>query len=316
MIISDKLWQELLILKDKSVTNTSLGWTFDGNTFSEICDTSNLDASIIGLLLKGDNDIEKLSVLSHYKLIKTPFEELSLYVKKDIDKALLDCLQNYWPLSVLSHLHNDVPHIFIHAATSLDGYLATSSGHSRWIGNEENLIHAHRLRALTDAILVGSKTVINDKPLLNVRHVEGKSPKRLILSNKCKDLSSLQKNPDCDTFLLRDSEYNYDDCTNHFDKIIAFKGTSKKEKILDLLKKCKDENISSILIEGGGSTLSAFIETNFAKVIQLHLSPMLFGDGIKAVKLPKSNLVDDTLKLKDMYMTQIGNSFMITAGIV
>jgi len=46
------------------------------------------------------------------------------------------------------------------------------------------------------------------------------------------------------------------------------------------------------------------------------ISPMLFGDGIKAVKLPKVNLVDETHKLKNMSVTQVGDTFMITAGLV
>ncbi|WP_299111724.1 RibD family protein [uncultured Winogradskyella sp.] len=316
MKVDDTLWQKLLELKNKTITKNILGWAFNGKSFSEIYSIVNLNTNYTAILLKSNSELSENTNLSSYRRIKIPFEGLLFFVYTNISSELLAVLQNYWPLSVLCHLNTNLPYIFIHSATSLDGYLATTSGSSQWIGNDENLIHAHRLRALFDSVLVGGKTVLNDKPSLNVRHVKGDNPKRLILSNKCKNLSSLKKIANCKTYLLRDLEYSYDDYTNHFDKIISFKGKSKKDKILDLLQKCKDENITSILIEGGGTTLSTFIETKFAKTIQFHISPMLFGSGIKAVKLPAVNLVNETHKLKNMYVTQIGNSFMITAGLV
>nr|WP_321236202.1 RibD family protein [uncultured Psychroserpens sp.] len=316
MNISKVLWQNILDLKNKSTSEHCLGWAFDGTYFSELLDDDNLDDNCTALLLKSNSSHTLKTKLSTFKHITIPFEGLSFYTSSAISNDTLNILQNYWPLSVLPHLNTELPHIFIHSAISLDGYLATSSGHSHWIGNDENLIHAHRLRALSDAVLVGGKTVLNDKPSLNVRHVKGDNPIRLILSNKCKDLSSLKDISECKTYLLRDSEYDYDNCANHFDKIISFNGVSKKDRLVDLLQQCKTENIRSILVEGGGTTLSSFIETKLAKIVQFHISPMLFGCGIKAVELPEVNLVNETLKLKDMHVTPIGNSFMVTAGLL
>lgn len=315
MNISKVLWQNILDLKNTSVSENCLGWSFNGSSFSELHSTSDVNNTHNALLLKSHITVELKTELSKYNHIKIPYEGLSLFTNATISNDHVNILQNYWPLSVIHHLNSKLPHIFIHSAISLDGYLATSSGHSHWIGNEENLIHAHRLRALLDAVLVGGKTVINDKPTLNVRHVEGDNPIRLVLSNKCKDLSSLKATSECKTYLLRDSAYDYDNCTNHFDKIISFSGTCKKEKLTHLLRQCKNENINSILVEGGGTTLSSFVETKLAKIVQFHISPMLFGSGIKALKLPEVNLVSEAHKLKDMNMTPVGNSFMVTARL-
>jgi len=90
-------------------------------------------------------------------------------------------------------ISGDVPFTMVHMAVSLDGKIATVNGHSKWIGNEQNLNHAHRLRAILDGILIGSGTVKTDSPTLNVRRVTGQSPTRFVLSNVSQDFSQLQK---------------------------------------------------------------------------------------------------------------------------
>ncbi|MDH5604452.1 MAG: dihydrofolate reductase family protein, partial [Cyclobacteriaceae bacterium] len=78
-----------------------------------------------------------------------------------------------------------------HFAQSLDAKIATENGASQWIGNEENLIHAHRMRALCDGVLIGAKTLKTDKPRLTVRHVEGPDPVRIVMGDGDYDFSSL-----------------------------------------------------------------------------------------------------------------------------
>src|ERR1700722_4202831 len=64
---------------------------------------------------------------------------------------------------------------------SLDGRIATPTGHSKYISGPEALRHLHQLRALVDAVVVGVQTVIADDPQLTVRHVEGRNPARVVI---------------------------------------------------------------------------------------------------------------------------------------
>src|SRR5215813_2997841 len=64
---------------------------------------------------------------------------------------------------------------------SLDGRIATLSGHSRYINGPEGIAHLHRLRALVDAVVVGAGTVRVDDPQLTVRHVTGPNPVRVVI---------------------------------------------------------------------------------------------------------------------------------------
>src|SRR6476619_7293073 len=67
---------------------------------------------------------------------------------------------------------------------SLDGRIATVSGHSRYINGPAGLEHLHRLRALVDAVLVGVGTAVADDPQLTVRRCEGPHPARVVLDPK------------------------------------------------------------------------------------------------------------------------------------
>src|SRR5262249_34956267 len=67
---------------------------------------------------------------------------------------------------------------------SLDGRIATESGHSKYINGPAGLDHLHRLRALTDAVVVGVGTALADNPQLTVRRVAGPQPVRVVIDPK------------------------------------------------------------------------------------------------------------------------------------
>ena len=64
---------------------------------------------------------------------------------------------------------------------SLDGRIATATGHSHYINGPEAIDHLHRLRALVDAVVVGIGTVLADDPQLTVRRVAGPHPARVVI---------------------------------------------------------------------------------------------------------------------------------------
>src|SRR6185369_10007960 len=64
---------------------------------------------------------------------------------------------------------------------SLDGCVATASGHSHYINGPAGLAHLHRLRAIVDAVVVGVGTALADDPQLTVRHVAGRNPARVVI---------------------------------------------------------------------------------------------------------------------------------------
>jgi diaminohydroxyphosphoribosylaminopyrimidine deaminase/5-amino-6-(5-phosphoribosylamino)uracil reductase len=81
----------------------------------------------------------------------------------------------------LKHRSVGRPWVVLKLAATLDGRVAAADGSSRWITGEEARRDAHRLRALSDAVIVGAGTVRRDDPELTVRDVEGRDPLRVVL---------------------------------------------------------------------------------------------------------------------------------------
>jgi hypothetical protein len=74
---------------------------------------------------------------------------------------------------ILVNKYSKTPFTCVHLAQTIDGKIATVSRKSKWIGNQENLIHAHRIRALVDLILIGGNTFRIDKPKLECKAGKG-----------------------------------------------------------------------------------------------------------------------------------------------
>jgi diaminohydroxyphosphoribosylaminopyrimidine deaminase/5-amino-6-(5-phosphoribosylamino)uracil reductase len=79
------------------------------------------------------------------------------------------------------------PFVILKAAISLDGKVATRSGDSRWISSEASRNYVHHLRQITDAVMLGISTVLQDDPLLTVRLPGGRClhhPLRVIVDSR------------------------------------------------------------------------------------------------------------------------------------
>jgi diaminohydroxyphosphoribosylaminopyrimidine deaminase/5-amino-6-(5-phosphoribosylamino)uracil reductase len=193
-----------------------------------------------------------------------------------------------------------------HFAQSLDGRIATDSGDSKWIGNDENLVHAHRMRALCDGILIGANTLNADHPALTVRLVEGANPRRIVLCSSEADFSSLQR--------CRDEVLLVGSCEDPQIPQTTYKRFSTGERgridCHQLLQYLYSKGIYSVYVEGGASTTSGFIEDEATDVIQLHFSPLIFGSGISSFSLPEIRLVDEAVSFVSFYFYPMGDSCM------
>lgn len=191
-----------------------------------------------------------------------------------------------------------------HFAQSLDGKIATHTGHSRWIGNDENLLHAHRMRALCEGILIGKGTLLSDDPALTTRHVEGPNPRRIVVSSTPCNFKSLLNSSTEEIWWVggkEDSEHV---------RCIQTEKHPETTRCERLLRTLYEKGIKTVFIEGGSVTTSAFLAEGMIDIMQFHISPMVFGSGIPGINLPEIAEVGESVKFDSWKFFPVGDAVM------
>ena len=194
--------------------------------------------------------------------------------------------------------------IILNAATSIDGKIATVNGDTK-ISSILDLKRVHRLRSKSDVILVGISTVINDDPLLTIRHGMNKkgtkNPIRIIIDSKARIplQSKIVKTANqIETRLVVTSKApskNLKKLEKRGLKIIMLeKGREDKEDGIEdnpekvdlkkLFNQLEEEGVSYVLVEGGGEINWSIIKNNLFNEIIITISPMIIG-GKNAISL-------------------------------
>ncbi len=148
----------------------------------------------------------------------------------------------------LTHRSTGRPHVVVKLAATLDGRLAAPDGSSRWITGPDARVDVHRLRAESDAILVGAGTVRADDPELTVRDADGPDPERIVLGHApdgarvhpCREMSG---------------------------------------PLPDVLDRLGHDGIVQLLVEGGGGVAGDFHRAGLVDRYVVYLAPKLAGGG-------------------------------------
>jgi riboflavin-specific deaminase-like protein len=168
-------------------------------------------------------------------------------------------------------------------AQTLDGRIATRSGHSQWIGGAGDLDHTHRLRALSDAVVVGAGTIRADDPLLTTRRVDGPSPVRVVL-DAGRRLSAehgvFRTGPP--TLLVTSCD---GPATHGSADVLRVPSGAGGLDLPALLRALAGRGLSRIFVEGGGQTVSRFLAAGCLDRLHVTVAPMILGSGRPAFDL-------------------------------
>ena len=165
------------------------------------------------------------------------------------------------------------PYVILKWAQTRDGYMdidrSEDKATSYWITNYALKVLAHKWRGEEDAILVGWRTMANDRPRLTTREYPGKNPQRFVMQRGDEVLSELPYTP-------------------------------LPEKVEEALDRMYQLNIQSVIVEGGKKTLEKFLEAELWDEARILVGNQMWGKGLKAPKLPripekKVNIVDNQL---------------------
>ncbi len=183
-----------------------------------------------------------------------------------------------------------------HLGQSLDGFIATHSGQSQYVTGEENILHLHRMRALCEAVVVGAGTVAADDPQLTTRKVPGPNPLRVVL-DPSRRLGTHYKVFTDDTaptlYVTTTSMMRPGETHVGHAAIAAVSDVPNGMDAAAVLRLLRDRGCHRIFVEGGGVTVSMFLQADLLDRLQVATAPLIIGNGRPAIRLPARDALSE-----------------------
>jgi diaminohydroxyphosphoribosylaminopyrimidine deaminase/5-amino-6-(5-phosphoribosylamino)uracil reductase len=185
-----------------------------------------------------------------------------------------------------------------HLGQSLDGFIATRSGDSRFVTGPANLVHLHRMRSLCDAVVVGAGTVAIDDPQLTTRLVPGQSPLRVVIDPQRTLGAHYRVFSDgaaptlvaCGVSRLGrwalGPVVQGGPARHGRAELLGVPEAGTGLDLAALLAALRLRGFMRVFIEGGGQTVSSFLAAGLVDRLQIAVAPFLIGDGRPAIRLP------------------------------
>lgn len=211
-----------------------------------------------------------------------------------------------------------MPFVIAKCGMSLDGKIATRTGDSRWVTSETARRRVHELRNEVDAILVGSRTVMLDDPSLTTRldTDQTKDPIRVILD------ADDYLDPQARVFHLESKAPTWvvvpdDRDIPEADETLHIPSGPGGLAMRYLMRELGAREVTSVLIEGGGTTLASAFEAGLVDKLLFFVAPKIVGgrDAITAVEGEGAARMADAIPLERMRATPIGEDILIEAYV-
>ena len=213
------------------------------------------------------------------------------------------------------------PFVIAKSALTMDGWIATSSGHSQWITNDKSRQFVHRLRDRVDAVMVGIGTVIADDPSLTTRLTrgKGKDPLRIIVDTHLRtplNAKVITQDSSADTLIVTSEDAVLENPQKFgADSVSTLVCPTRAGKIdLDILmSKLGEMSITSILVEGGASITGSMLRERLMDKFYIFKAPKLLGgdDGIPMATGPGAKRMDECVTLKEIKTRRFGDDILI-----
>lgn len=216
---------------------------------------------------------------------------------EDWDDEAIELLALLKPL--LEQPPDGAPWVIGQLGQSLNGCIATRGGDSNYVNGEQVLLHLHRLRALSDAVIVGAGSAAIDNPQLTTRRVAGEHPMRIVLDPGLRLAPTLRVFTDrqAPTLLVCDTAREAEAAQRvSADQVLGVPGLVDAKGTMDLrvlLAALQQRGLRVLFVEGGGVTVSRFIAQGCMDRLHLSVAPVLIGGGRPGLMLPPSAAMRD-----------------------
>ena len=215
------------------------------------------------------------------------------------------------------------PFVVLKAAMTLDGKIATATGQSKWITNETSRAYGYKLRDIYDGIMVGINTVIEDNPMLTARVDGGKNPIRIVVDSNLKiDINAnVVQDKSAKTIIATTDKADKDKIlklqAQDVDVIVVDKDKNDKVDIEKLLNILGQQNICSILVEGGATLSGSFVAKKLVDKVYFFIAPKIVGG--KEAKTPVAGTgilnLQEALALKDIQVEKLDEDILIIGRV-
>jgi diaminohydroxyphosphoribosylaminopyrimidine deaminase/5-amino-6-(5-phosphoribosylamino)uracil reductase len=170
---------------------------------------------------------------------------------------------------------------YVHAkwAMSLDGKIATRTGHSQWISGAESRRRVHELRGRMDAIVVGAGTVRADDPLLTARPPGSRLAARVVLNSTgtmpagCRLLATAGAAP----VIVATLTGRGDDARRQGCEVLELPVRDGRPAVAELLRELGRRRMTNVLVEGGAAVLGSFHDAGLIDEVHVFVAPQLIG---------------------------------------
>ena len=217
----------------------------------------------------------------------------------------------------LKYITKKIPFVTAKFASTLDGKIATTTGDSQWISCGESREFTHRLRDISDAIMVGIGTVLADNPSLTARIPNGKNPARIILDSNARTPRDAKILTDglAPTIIAVSESAPAEKITalkNLGAEIIVAGSTEVDLRIL--LRELGRREITSILLEGGGTLNFSMIRAGLVDKIYAFIAPKILGgrNALTPVEGAGFEKIADAAELENLTAEKIGADILLS----
>ena len=222
----------------------------------------------------------------------------------EVDVGLLEDEAKDLNRGFIKRMQTGMPFVTSKIAMSIDGKIAMKSGESKWITSETSRNDVQILRSENQAIMTGSKTVLNDNPKMTVRLNNSKSkPLRVIIdsNNQIIDKSLNIFSSDSETLILNNSN----------SEILSDGKLDLKSALRQLGKK----GINTLLLEAGSGLNGAMLEAGLIDEYIIYTAPVILGSNASSMINIPLNKMSEKIELNILDIRQIGSDIKIRATL-
>jgi len=222
----------------------------------------------------------------------------------------------------VKYITKRMPHITVKVAQSLDGKIATRTGESKWITSEKSRDFSHRIRQNYDAVMVGVNTVRRDNPKLDAWFSQ-KQPVKIVID------SQLSTPQDANIFANNSKviivtvptrpgqETENRNILAQKAKIMEVKAKFGQINLKDMFKNLARLEITSILVEGGGTLIGSLFDEGLVDKVLFFISPKIIGgkEAVSSVMGKGISRLDRAVILKNMKLRRFKEDILIEAEV-